>query len=76
MNFHKINDDCYDVITEHAKKKIGQIIKGDDGYFMFFLDNYNGGGFPEYILREVAQKLFHLNEPWDREVTMHFNAKA
>ncbi len=67
-----INAECYRVCVDN--KRIGEFIKNDDGYFFFFLERYNGGGLDEWLLRELADELKRINEPWDQVVT-HYEAE-
>ena len=45
-------------------KLIGSFIKDTDGFFMFFPDHTNGGGFTEILLLEIVDLLKSLNKEW------------
>lgn len=51
-------------------KEIGDIYQEVDGYFVFWP---TGTGFWEsHMLREIADLLDAMNEPWDTEVRNYF----
>ncbi len=66
IRMENIAPDCIRVCIDN--KRIGEFVRNDDGYFIFFLDNYRGGGFQEWLLRELADELKRINEPWDKIV--------
>lgn len=66
LKYERISDGFYRIF--HNNHRIGEFIRGDDGYLSFFLHNYNGGGFEEWILRDLADELKRINEPWDRQI--------
>ena len=63
FTYESVADDCYFVCFN--SRRIGSFVRNDDGYFIFFLDNYNGGGFPESVLGELAGELQKINKPWN-----------
>lgn len=58
-----ISVDCYRACFNNVR--IGEFVRNDDGYFIFFIDYYNGGGFEEWLLRELADELKRINASGD-----------
>jgi len=54
-------------------KYIGDFIVDDDGFFYFWplKDNW-WGCWASYILREIADKLDELNQPWSDQIDQYF----
>ena len=44
---------------------VGDLLKGDDGYYVWWPIPDRHGYIPEHVLRELADKLQELNEDWD-----------
>jgi len=56
-------------ITNKHNTQIGEFLLGDDGYYAFWPPVYwSGGCYPEWLLKELADKLEELNEAWDAVV--------
>jgi hypothetical protein len=47
--------------------KIGQILAKEDGYYDFWPE-HNGGYWPAYMLRAIADMLDTMNKPWDDQI--------
>lgn len=50
--------------------RLGDYLRGDDGYYMFWPDMSRSGAWPGYLLQEIGSRLDELNTEWDREVSM------
>ncbi len=56
---------------------VGTFEIGDDGYWYYcFPDVNNGGLVASFILKELADKLDELNEPWDKIVEQGLRPRA
>jgi len=51
----------------------GEFLRGDDGYYDWWPEfPSNGGCLASHFLREIADKLDKLNEPWDKQIQADF----
>lgn len=75
FKYKKVNKCKYLVETKSSNMVIGELIQDVDGYFYFFLNNYNGGAFTSQILDEISNKLDELNHTWNDTINKHFNKK-
>lgn len=57
-------------LSEPANSRIVGLFETlEDGYFYFYFpDILTAGCLPAHILREIAEKLDEINEPWDKIV--------
>ena len=62
----KVNDQKLNVFYENGVN-IGEFIKGDDGYYIYFPVE-NGGAWSESVLYALAQHLEELNKEWHNEL--------
>lgn len=54
---------------QHLRRFFGtEIIQNDDGYFVFWPVPNNGGYYEPHHLRQIANTLEALNEPWHQQV--------
>jgi hypothetical protein len=44
------------------QKKKHLFVQGDDGYWVYWPDDYNGGALPAYALRALADMLDEMNK--------------
>lgn len=65
LTLDKINKNKYEVIFE--ARTIGEYIRAVDGYFYLFFNGINGG-WSDYIILELGEKLKELNREWNEEV--------
>lgn len=65
------NGNGYIVRYKENGIKLGEILPKEDGYFDFWPD-LNGGYWPSYMLRTIADKIDELNKPWNDEVNKYF----
>lgn len=61
------------VIVKENKKRIGFFIRDIDGFFYFYEDGNDKGGWDSNVLREIANKLDKANDLWNNEVEKQFN---
>lgn len=61
----------YYVIHENGVR-CGDLFQKEDGYYDWWPPKSNGGCWPSYILRQIADKLDELNKPWDDEINKYF----
>lgn len=47
---------------------LGDLLMGDDGYYEFWPELNRAGYWPSWVLRDIANKVDALNEPWDKIV--------
>lgn len=73
FKYEKVNKHHYLVKTKSADRTIGEIIEDVDGYFYFFLVDYNGGSFSSQILDEISNKLDKLNKTWNSKINAYFS---
>ena len=76
FKYEKVNKRHYLVKTKSADRTIGEIIEDADGYFYFFLVDYNGGAFSSQILDEISTKLDKLNKTWNKKINEYFNKQT
>lgn len=64
------------VITQ-GDKILGELIAGDDGYYLFFPDEMcKGGGFTADNFRQIANLIDEKNKKWDNTVKQSMRADA
>ena len=74
MKTTKIDEHAFDAFAENGVK-IGQILREVDGFFVFYPEQH-GGFWPAHMLREVSNKLYELNEPWEKQINDYFDAQT
>jgi len=74
MKTIKIDEHAFDAFAENGAK-IGQILREVDGFFVFYPEQ-RAGYWPAYMLREVSNKIYELNEPVEKQINDYFNAQA
>jgi hypothetical protein len=47
---------------------VGQLLRGDDGYYAWWPEPSNGGYLDQGFLMAMATLLQELNAPWDAQV--------
>jgi len=55
--------------NEYSTKIIGEFIKDVDGFFYFFLNDYNGGSISAEALGELSNKLIEMNREWNNYIS-------
>lgn len=73
FKFSKKSENCYLVHVSNSDKLIGGLLRDVDGYYYFFLQDYNGGSFNANFMREIADKLDELNKEMDNLINEYFN---
>lgn len=64
----KGKNETLDVFHENGVK-MGEFLRGDDGYYDWWPEYPSrGGSLPAYFLRNLADELDRLNEPWNKQV--------
>ena len=76
FKYEKVNKHHYLVKPKNSDRIIGEIIEDADGYFYFFLVDYNGGAFSSQILDEISTKLDKLNKTWNKKINEYFNKQT
>ena len=71
FKYKKINKRHHSVQTRSGLE-IGEFIEDVDGWFYFFLTNYNGGAFSAEILNELSNKLDKLNSNYNTKLNDYF----
>lgn len=75
LYYEKENDSRYIIkASKDAKIIIGDFVKDVDGYFYFFIYDYNGGSFSSELLKELSKKLDEINKPWNDIVEKFLDA--
>lgn len=46
-----------------------------DGYYVFVIES-NGGSWPDYLLKAIADKLTDMNKDWDAQITKTFSPNS
>lgn len=65
-HYNEVSPGCFDVIYENGVK-LGTLLAGADGYYGFW-PNRRTGYWSSHIMREIANKIDKLDEPWDKIV--------
>ncbi len=67
LTFENINPECIRVCQNN--QRIGEFVRNDDGFFVFFFDvNPVGNGYlSEEFLRALTEHLEMANRPWRLE---------
>jgi hypothetical protein len=65
INLEYVIDGVY--LVYFNKKKIGEFVVQDDGYYSYVMKN-NLGFCSSYGLRLIADKLDELNKEWDEQI--------
>lgn len=47
---------------------LGELLQGDDGYYVFYPSQSCTGFWEAYVLHGIARKLHELNKDWDKQV--------
>ena len=56
---------------------LGDIFAKEDGFYDFWPEYPGRGGYwPAYLLREIANKLDQLNEPYQKDIDTYFANKC
>lgn len=74
FKYELINNNKYVIKTnsDRSDKIIGEFIKDVDGFFYFFLNEYNGGSFSSEVLGELSTKLIEINHDWNSQISEYF----
>lgn len=77
FKYELISDNKYIIKTnnDHSGKIIGEFIKDVDGFFYFFLNEYNGGSLSSEVLGELSTKLIEINRDWNSQISDYFTTK-
>lgn len=76
FKYEKVNKRHYLIKTKSADRTIGEIIEDVDGYFYFFLVDYNDGAFSSQMLDEISNKLDKLNKTWNNKINEYFSKQT
>ena len=68
MKYAKHKDGTIKVYSPNSTH-IGDILIVEDGYYEFWPELNRGGYWPSWVLRDIADKVDMLNEPWDKIVS-------
>ena len=60
----------FDVFYENGVK-LGEILAKEDGFYDFWPE-LRGGFWASYVLKEIADHLDRLNEPWQKDIEEYF----
>lgn len=74
FKYKKVNNHLYQIKTK-SEKLIGEFEQAVDGYFYFFLSDYNGGALSSEILSELSNKLNKLNYVHNNKINKYFDEK-
>lgn len=62
LNFKKENDFLYSV--NFNSRLVGELLRDVDGFYYYWPEKNLTGAWPEWVLRQTADKLNELNKSW------------
>lgn len=69
LNYSEKNGFGTITIRHNNGSLIGKFIMGNDGYYAYWSPvTWTGACYPQWLLKELADKLEELNEAWDAVV--------
>jgi NAD(P)H-nitrite reductase large subunit len=70
FNYIKALDETTSVFATNGVH-VGEIIALEDGFYNFFPE-MRGGCWPSWALRELADVMDEMNEPWQKQIDEFF----
>lgn len=61
------DQDIY-IVHHDSGARLGEILQGDDGYYIFYPSLPCTGFWKAYVLHGIALKMHELNKAWDKQV--------
>jgi hypothetical protein len=65
------SEGCKDVFAYNGVD-IGQLIVGDDGFWVYWPDSKRQGFWASHMMRALADAMDELNKPWEDEINKYF----
>lgn len=51
---------------------LGDFVALEDGFYYYFMNRDNNGGFTAHNLREIADAMDKINAPWEQQINEYF----
>lgn len=75
ISYKKIHDTYYSLVTKNDFE-VAKAIRDIDGFYYLYVDPKSGGLWNEYSLRQIADILRELNQPYEEHINEYFKDKS